>query len=300
VKRSTLSVVLFASAAVVTGSESRADEKQACIISYEQAQHFRKDGKLRAAREQLLACNREVCPGVLRSDCAQWLTENDRNTPSVIIEARGPDDRELVDVRVTVDRELVALSLNGKAMAIDPGSHKIRFEYRKLRPVEQQVVVREGEKDHRILVRFEEPSSAPTATEPSPAPSADVQPPAAPPPAKSESNDIAPSFWAREPPQAYALAGAGVVATALYAYFGLSGLSARASLDACKPYCDRDQASAAKSKLLAADISLLAGLAAFGGAVWVHFNARKSEPAALGWYVAPVTGGAEGGVGLRY
>jgi hypothetical protein len=299
VKRATLGIVLFAAAALIE-SETRADEKQACIISYEQAQHLRKDGKLRAAREQLLACNRDVCPGVLRTDCAQWLTDNDRNTPSVIIQARGPDDRELVDVRVTIDRELVALSLNGKAMAIDPGAHKIRFEYRKLRPVEQQVVVREGEKDHRILVRFEDPSSTPAATEPSPAPSTDVQPPAAAPPPKSESSDVSPSFWSREPPTAVALAGAGVVATALYAYFGLTGLSARAALDECKPECSRDQATAAKSKLLAADISLLAGLAAFGGAFWVHFNVHKSEPAALGWYVAPVTGGAEGGVGLRY
>jgi hypothetical protein len=288
---------------LVTVSETRADDKQACIISYEQAQHLRKDGKLRAAREQLLACNREACPAVLRTDCTQWLTENDRSMPTLIVEARGPDDRELSDVRVTVDRELVALSLNGKAMPIDPGAHKIRFEYRKLRPVEQQVVMREGEKDHRILVRFEEPSAAQPATEASPAPAAEAHASTAAAPAKSEPVDLSPSFWSREPPQAYALAGAGVVATALYAYFGLSGLSARADLADCIGHCDRDAATSAKNKLLAADISLLVGLAAFGGAVWVHFNARKTEPApsaALEWYVAPANRGAQAGVGLRY
>jgi hypothetical protein len=154
-------------------------------------------------------------------------------------------------------------------------------------------------------VRFEDPAVSASPSEAATSSGNDARAAQAPSPLKAETSEGLPSFWSREPPQVYALAGAGIVATGLWAYFGLSGLAARSELEQsqCKPNCDRDAASSAKSKLLAADISLLAGLGAFGGAVWFHFDAHKREAApttALQWFVAPVRGGAEGSVAIRY
>jgi hypothetical protein len=231
------------------------------------------------------------------------MTDNDRNTPSVVIEARDHGGRDVVDVRVSIDRELVALTLSGHALPVDPGVHRFRFEYRKFPAIEQQVVIREGEKDRKIAIQFADPASA-HAPEPPPAP-VPAPEPAAPPtvapaaPAPEPETPSAPSPWLHEPVGVYVLGGVGLVSLASFAYFGLSGLSQRGDLENCKPNCGLDDVQSAHNKLVVADISWIAGAAALGGAFLIHLGNHKDETS-VAWYAAPSPTGAQAGVTIHY
>src|SRR5207248_403412 len=65
-------------------SPARAESKnRQCIAASENGQRLRKEGKLRAAREQLLICGQRDCPTVIRQDCGNWMSEVTASTPPV-------------------------------------------------------------------------------------------------------------------------------------------------------------------------------------------------------------------------
>jgi hypothetical protein len=77
-------------------------------------------------------------------------------------------------------------------------------------------------------------------------------------------------------------AGVGVVALSSFAYFGLSARSDVADMqNTCKPNCPADRVDAARSKFVAADISLGIGALALGvaGALWVIQGSPPPQPA---------------------
>ena len=78
------SVAVPIAIATTTASTARADDKEQCVAASEQAQTLKDEGKLRAARSQLLACARDVCPGIVRKDCDKWRCER---TPQLRIDA---------------------------------------------------------------------------------------------------------------------------------------------------------------------------------------------------------------------
>src|SRR5262245_15626009 len=104
------------------------DSKQDCLDSYVQAQVRQKEGALRAAREALLVCSQPACPAPIPADCGRWLTEVDARLPSVVIAARGPDGNDRTDVTVSLDGKPLVDKLDGKALAVDPGAHVLRYE----------------------------------------------------------------------------------------------------------------------------------------------------------------------------
>src|SRR5262245_12836867 len=62
---------------------------RACASAYEQGQRLRKQGALRAAREEVVLCASDSCPAALRDDCMQWLREIERALPTVVLVARA-------------------------------------------------------------------------------------------------------------------------------------------------------------------------------------------------------------------
>src|SRR5262249_57538548 len=69
--------------------------------------------------------------------------------------SRGAGWREgegVMGVHVTIDRNTPTESLDGKAVAVDPGGHTLRFIAAGSAPVELTIVVREAEKNRRIMV----------------------------------------------------------------------------------------------------------------------------------------------------
>jgi hypothetical protein len=82
--------------------------------------------------------------------------------PSLVIAAKRPDGADATGVRLLVDRLLVAERLPPTAVDLDPGEHVIRLEHAGWMPAEQMVVLREGEKNRRLTLRFEHlPPSTP-------------------------------------------------------------------------------------------------------------------------------------------
>lgn len=243
-------------AASATPAPAPEDAVTACVKAAENAQTERSAHRLRRARERLLACAQVGCPMIVRSDCATWLAEVDQLMPSVVVTARDVRGIELIDVRVLVDGEVVATHLDGLAMPVDPGTHLFRFEAAGVTPLEQQILIREGEKGRALPITL-------------------MAPAAAPPPAKPSR---------RMPTATYILGGIGIAGMAGFTYFGIKGTLEAGDLgDTCgkTKTCTESQVAAVRRELIVADISLAIGLVSLGSALYIYFTDKPPEPHAV-------------------
>jgi hypothetical protein len=250
---------LLVAAAVLGGSRAAAqDSTNACVDAHVAAQRLRRDGKLRAAREQLVSCARTSCPQVLVRECAGWLSEVEATIPSVVFEATDETGRDLVDVRVEVDGQLLLARLGGSAVEMDPGEHQVRWTHPERKPVEQAVVVREGDRGRRISARLE-PLVAPSAGGGAVVAAAEERP---------------------VPVATWVLAGVGVAGIGAFGVLGGIGLSKEGDLDArrCAPNCPSEDVDSVRTTFLIGDIALGVGVAALAGAT-VFYLTRPAVPA---------------------
>jgi hypothetical protein len=230
----------------------------ACVVASYEGQRLRDQHKLVEADEQLALCAREGCPGPIRSSCLDWRAEVDALLPSVIVAARDTSGNDLVDVRVSADGKPVASRLDGTGIVLDPGPHLLRFEAASRAPVEQQIVVRESEKNRLLAVVL--PSALPVE-------------PAALRPATTSS-------LAAVPTVSWVMAGVGVAGLGTFAYFGITGQSMRDDLSstcASSRTCNPASVATTHTDLAVADVALAVALTALvTGAVFViaHRGAR--------------------------
>ncbi|MDI3287198.1 hypothetical protein [Polyangium sp. 15x6] len=260
-------------AAAAAPEESSDEQKQACADASEQGQELRDQGKLLAARGRFLACAAEACPPIVRKDCADWLADLDERTPSIVLEARGPEGQDLTDVRVLEGERELASSLDGKAIPLDPGEHRLRYEWPSAPPVEERIVLREGERRRRLSVRFA---------------------PAAPPPPKTPT-PVAP------PPRPLPLAPlvlGGVALAGAAAFTGLA-VSAKSDYDhldgTCAPRCTADLVDPVRTKLILANVSLGVSVVSLGVATFLWFTRPQAPPGktpATAFAITPLPGGA--------
>ena len=156
--------VLVGSAVLSFPAASAAAEptKDQCIDANETAQSLRKGERLREAEERLLVCVAAACPGPVRDDCAQRLTEVRTATPTIVFVVKDDADQDLSAVRVMMDGALLVDKLDGTAIALDPGEHHFQFDAEGRAHVERTLVVQEGEKDrHERVVLVAAPVAAP-------------------------------------------------------------------------------------------------------------------------------------------
>jgi len=234
----------------MTPVPARADEVAACVKAAENAQTERSAHRLRAARQRLLSCAQSSCPSVVRNDCATWLSEVDQLLPSVVVQARDTRGIELFDVRVTVDGEVVANHLDGLAVAVDPGSHVFQFDAEGAPPLQQQLLIREGEKGRALTITL----------------AANAPPPAPPKPAR------------RIHPLTYVFGGLGVAGVAGFTYFGLKGTADAAELrDSCgkDKSCRQDQVDPVHRELVVADVCLAVGVVSLGTALYFYLSGQQ-------------------------
>jgi hypothetical protein len=248
--------------AVAAAGPAQAQDKMACVEASERAQHLRTDGKLAEARSALITCASEKCPAVVRNDCKAWLGELETARPSVVVSARTAGGRDLADVRVFIDGKPVSERLDGKAIYVDPGSHTFRYEAAGAPPVEDTLLVREGEKSRVVTVTFQ------TGDGP-----------------KEPALHPGPEGGGRSglPTISYVLGGLGVVATGSFLYFAVSGRSDYSDLRSrCSPECDPHDVSPIRTKLFVADVSLGVAIVSFGLAVvFALTNPRAKSASAL-------------------
>jgi len=255
------STMLLSLAIAMAPSGSFAADKP-CLEAHVDAQQLRGAGKLRAAKEKLLACSAKECHSLVKVDCTRWLGEVETAMPTVILAAKDGDGKDVVDVKVTVDGEAFVEKLDGKALELDPGTHKIRYEREGSAPIETEVMIKATEKDRLLSVTF---ASAPKAI-------------------KTERSLLLP----------LAFVGLGTIALGSFAYFGLTAnheLDQMRAEGGCSPRCDPEERDAVKRKYLYGDISLGIAALSFGTAAILYFTTGPSESAS-GIAVRPVAGGA--------
>jgi hypothetical protein len=181
--RATVRYALMTTILLSLAATAHADDARECVEAFDKAQALRKEDKLIESRKTLLTCTRDACPAMVRSDCDDLVQRIERAMPSVVFSATDGSGRDLLDVRVSVDGVVVASNLDGKAVPIDPGPHVFRFERDGTAPIEERILVREGEKSRTVSVRIgsaEPPPVVPPPPPPLATPVAPVPPPVAP------------------------------------------------------------------------------------------------------------------------
>lgn len=238
-------------------SAALADEREQCANNAEQAQSLRDEGKYRRAREAMLVCARDVCPGPIKSDCGKWLSDLDRDAPTVVFGARDAKGSDVIDVKVTMDGTTVLQErLDGKPILVDSGEHTFRFEAKDGGVKEERVLLRTAEKARPITASFPAPTAATATT--------------------ATTKDSAGSDRSWLVPVAVA-GGVGVLGLGLFAGFGISGENAVDDLQKCKPTCNEDDVSSARTKLIVADVALGVGIVAIGVGAYFFFTRPKES-----------------------
>ena len=279
-----LSAVLLAGKqADATGADASA--KSNCFEAHEQGQLSRNGGHLSAARASFLQCANEACPALVRKDCLEWVEQVSAAQPTVIIAATDPQGRDTGDVRFFVDNEKIAERLTGVPFVLDPGEHTFRFEMAGADTVERRVLLREGDRDRKVIVQF---TGKPSST---PAPSLSNAPLAATVPSAPFS------------PLTYGLAGTSLAALGVFSYFAIMGKSLehdRAST--CSPRCSPEAIAPIKRDYLIADVALGLGLVTAAVATWSALSRESSPPAQSGQWldVRATNGGAKLVVGHEF
>jgi len=323
-QRHLLGCTTICAALVAARGDARADDVDTCATAAEQAQPLMRNHELRAAREQLLLCARQVCPAVVRADCGRWLDDVGRKIPTVVVTAIGGDGREVTAVRVLLDGKVVAEKIDGGELAADPGDHTLRCELADGSVAEERVTLREGERKHAVVVRFKAnlmssggfPPPAPPPTGGAAAPPLSPPTPASPPPVPPSSDAVSTgSESGTRTVVVLTLAGAALVSAGLGVFYGLqsksqadkaagyrqqlgpSGCYNVASKD-CSDWSaavDGQNSDATLNKVFLA----VGGVFAAGALLtWLAWPTATSSPASgAAWSVSPLV--APGGGGLR-
>jgi len=159
---------------------ARADlTKAQCIDANTKGQDLRRDGKLSAARKELLRCADPSCPGVVRDDCTRRLDDVDKVQPTIVFVVKDASGKDVSAVKVTVDGQPLVDTLDGTELPVDPGRHVFTFTVAGLAPVSATLVLAAGDKDRRERIAV---GGGPAVTAPIGAPAA---PAPAPPPERS-------------------------------------------------------------------------------------------------------------------
>jgi hypothetical protein len=256
---------------------ARADGTDACLAAYEKSQQLKQEGKLAASREQLVQCVQPTCPTLVKKDCSQWLAELDASTPTIIVNARDGEGKDVLNVRVLVDGAVLLDKLDGKPHAIDPGVHQFRYEREGAEPIEESIVIQEHEKNRVITAKIA-PSAQPGVA--APASSVVVTP--------------------RSPVAGITLLGVGVAGAAIFGVLAASGQhDVNEMHNTCAPSCEQSRVDSAKTKILVANVSLGVGLVAAGVGTFMLLQPSKGGTG-LQLGVRPVAGGGMSNVGYRF
>ena len=270
---------------------------QACLAASEKGQKLRSQGKLREARENFVICGGEGCPAIVRHDCSQWNSELAATLPTVVFGAKDRSGKDLFDVTVSMDGEVLVKKLDGKSVTIDPGKHTFKFEAAGLPPLTETNLVKEGEKARVINVTLGEPPPPPPTTT-TPAATTGAQKP---PSGEVQEHSIAP--WI-----VVGIGGAAVVAgVVIFATAPDRPSNCDKTTQTCQHVPanesdadlakDKEQAGRADSQPILGLVVAGAGAAVVaGGLIW-HFL-EPTGPKSGNVKLAPWTTGKSSGIGL--
>jgi hypothetical protein len=277
-----------------------------CVDANSKGQQLRREGKLRATHAQFLSCTDPACPRLVRDDCARRLDEVDSAQPTIAFEVKDASGADVYAVKVTMDGEPWAESLEGEAVAVDPGKHSFVFDIKGVSSTVRTVVVTEGEKGRRELVVLKDSLTPPAgpSTPGAPASSSGA------PPSVGTSADRPARALGVQRIAGLATAAAGVVGLGLGAAFGILTTSEWASAkSACGdkiaqcPVANVASAQSHRSTALGDATVSTVGFAAGGvllaaGAVLFFTGRPAPTPSAAHLEALPILGPGQAGLAV--
>jgi hypothetical protein len=252
-------VLALLGGAVLATTPARADDK-ACMSAASKGQELRDEGKLGEAKALFQRCAERTCPAPIPGYCSGWLADVNKKMPSIVFRAVDEGGRDVTDATAQID-DKPEVPVDGRAIEIDPGKHKVRIAHAGSKPFEDVLVVAQGEKDRVVVAKLA--TSAPIAA-PAPAP---VAPPETSP--KKCSGPVA--SWV-----AWSVSG-----VALLSFAGF-GRKARLDFDdyqaRCGSRCTTSERDDVATSVTIADVSLVVGIVAagVGTALWL-FQPKAAE-----------------------
>jgi hypothetical protein len=277
-------------AAVLVAVPSRADDKAACLQASLQGQTMRDAHKLVEARDQLRLCARKQCPAVVQRDCSAWLTDVEKSLPTVVISAKNAAGADLVDVAVSVDGAPLTAKLDGQAVPMNPGPHAFHFELADGTRLDQQALVREGEKNQSIAVVLKPPEPAPSASAAhAPAPSEGKA--AASPDAAEGAGPWKTVGWITG-----AAGAAGLVVGTVFGFVAIGDKNG-AHCDA-NNFCDGGALSSAHGAATVSDVAFVAGGVLLAGGLTLVLLSPSGGRESGALRVTPIAGANLGGLVL--
>jgi hypothetical protein len=291
-RRSSSCSVLLALVAASVSMDAFADDTHECIVASNDGQVLRDAHKLVQASARFAVCARDVCPGLVRKACIDWRDDVATRLPTVVPSAQDTSGHDQLEVRVLVDGRVLVTQLDGSPVPLDPGPHLFRFEPARGEAVEQNIIVREGEKNRLVNAVLGRVAEEPPAVHPAsttPAAASGLSPSGV---AASEVTRAGTSHrpW---PVASIIFGGVGVAALASFTAFGLSGQAARTDLErTCAPSqtCDPGEVTSMRTKLVIADASLGVGLVTLGVSAYL-FVTRPASRAQTGRLDSILTSG---------
>jgi hypothetical protein len=291
-----------------------------CAASYREAEQHVAAGRLRRAREVFTGCAKSSCGALLSQQCRSGLLQLDEDTPSIVPTVSDASGELVVDVRVSMDGELLTSKIDGRSLAVDPGVHELSFVPEHGSAHHQRLLVIQGQRNRVIAVQLQagapqpQPSAAAAegaaGTAPSAAALATTAPEAPRPasfgPAKPpESPPASPEESAKGPPVlAYVVGGAGLVAVGGAFLLAHWGSEDNLKLDRCAPNCTQASIDHVSHMYVAADITLGVGVVALGTATYLYLmrpDARdRTTDEAFRFDVKPIASGAFATVGRAF
>jgi hypothetical protein len=245
-------------AAPASSGTARADQIEVCASAAMTAQRLQRDGRLQSARQALVTCSGPGCPNEVRALCDDLFSRIDASQPTLILGARDEQGRDIVAAAVYVDNVRVADSLDGRAILLDPGPHTLRFERAGSPPVEESIVLREGQKNRSLVVVVPGPTLVASSSSPIPTAS-------------------------------YVLGAIGILGLGVFAALAVDGQS---RYDACNPHgCSQSTVDHIATERDVTFGVLGVGVVSLAAAAWWFFFARPTHRASLGVGVTGVPGG---------
>jgi hypothetical protein len=227
--------------------------EQQCIAAAVSGQKLRRGGELRSAQERFSLCAQATCPRDVAADGVRWFAEAADSLSSIVVVARDAEGRDLADVHVTVDGEVVDAAAV-RAIPLDPGQHVIVFSRPGDAEVTRTVVLREGEKHREVVGTFAAPIHAESAV---------------------GSSTPVPASSARRWP-AYLSGGIGIAGLGTFAVAASIGFADRESSH-CGSGCPPVDFSRVQTELRVADVALAVGVLSSALATWLILSARSAD-----------------------
>jgi hypothetical protein len=281
-RRSALIVITFCVVPSLHAAPAgAADEGQECIAHNDRGNELRLAGQLLTAKTEFWRCAAASCPKIIREECTDLVARVEASTPTLVIAATDGSGKDVTAAAIYVDGVRLPDARPGQALAVDPGSHRLRVVAGNGDAMEASIVAHEGEKNR--TVRVELPRRPPARVAPVEG-RQEARPPAQQPRERTR---------AKPPAMAWVLGSVGVAALGSFAYFAISA----ESQTSCAPRCSDGEADEIYRKYLLADISLGVSVVALGVATYL-FLKTPSKPEAIAIGIQPAPGGVA--LGTRF